>query len=313
MAPATRPQALCSGPWADLAPEDLESLDLDHVRWLDEAAFEEMVEDPAWIESVSRRAEARAGHDAGVGSHCAAVDAVTMEAMAGFGLSAHAEADLTAAAERVAAQRRTHEVTLVTIVAELVSRGIKAPEGLSRTDWLRRHDPSLTAGQAKALATVGTALTDARWARLRLLVATQQVTVGNAAQIIDFHTRTAPVADPDDLTTALGDLTDQAPRLRPEELARLARHHTEQIRPPRDEPDDEDRLDHQRRAARGLWFTQPTPTGMVGMRGVLDPEAAAILKAAIDPLAAPTPVTDEHGRTTTPDDRTPARCRWMPC
>ncbi|XGX78845.1 hypothetical protein LQK93_01640 [Terrabacter sp. BE26] len=308
VAPATRPQALCSGPWADLAPEDLESLDLDHVRWLDEAAFEEMVEDPAWIDSVCARHEAREAREEAAGRP-GAVDAVTLEAMAGFGLTRHAEADLTAAAERVAAQRRTHEVTLVTIVAELVSRGIKAPEGLSRSDWLRRHDPTLTAGHAKALVTVGTALTEARWARLRLLVATQQVTVGNAAQIIDFHTRTRSVADPEDLATALGDLTDQAPRLRPEELARLARHHTEQIRPPRDEPHDEDRLDHKRREARGLWFTQPNATGMVGMRGTLDPEAAAILKAAIDPLSAPTPVTDEHGTLLARDERTTARRR----
>ena len=288
-----------------MSPEALESLDLDHVQWLDAAGYEEMIDDPTWIESVDQRAEARTAQDAGLGSQPAAVDAITLQAMAGLGLATHGTADLTAAAERVAAQRRTHEVTLVSIVAELVSRGIEAPDGLSRTDWLRHHDPSLTAGQAKAFVTVGTALTDARWARLRLLVATQQVTVGNAAQIIDFDTRTRPVADPGDLTTALTDLTAQAPRLRPEELARLVRHHTEQIRPPRDE----DRLDRGRRQARGLWFTQPNPTGMVGMRGVLDPEAAAILKAAIDPLAAPAPVTDEQGRTVTPDERTPARRR----
>jgi hypothetical protein len=191
------------------------------------------------------------------------------------------------------------------IVSELVSRGIEAPSGLSRADWLRSHDPSLTAGQAKAFVTVGTALADARWARLRLLVVTQQVTVGHAAQIVDFDARTRPVADATDLDTALADLTEQAPQLRPEELARLVRHHTEQIRPPRDE----DRLGRGRHQARGLWFTQPTATGMVGLRGVLDPEGAAVLKAAIDPLSAPAPETDDHGRTITPDDRTPARRR----
>jgi hypothetical protein len=210
-----------------------------------------------------------------------------------------------AATERVAAQRRGLEVALVTLVSELVARGVDAPGGLSRVDWLRSLDASLTAGQAKAFVTVGTALADRRWARLRMLVATQQVTVGNAAQVIDFEERVAPVADPDDLHTAVTDLTAQAGVLRPEELARLARHHTEQVRPPRDE----DTLDQGRRQARGLWFTPPTKTGMVGLRGMLDPEGAAILQAAIDPLAAPRPVKDEHGHTTAPDERTPARRR----
>lgn len=317
-APEMRPPATPSGPWAfelrerAASPDGLASLDaidLDQPRWLDQSGLEQgTTDDPAWVEAACARHEARERQDAARGVDQGAVDAVTIEAMAGFGLTGHAGAELTAAAEQIAALRRTHEVTLVTILTELVARGIDAPDGLSRTDWLRRHDPTLTAGQAKAFVTVGTALTEARWARLRLLVATQQITVGNAAQIIDFHTRNQPVADPDDLHTALGDLTAQAPQLRPEELACLARHHTEQIRPPHDDHDD-DRRDQKRRDARGLWFTHPTATGMVGMRATLDPEAAAILKAAIDPLAAPDPVHDEACRTVARDSRAPARRR----
>ena len=136
-----------------------------------------------WIEATAERA-ARRDEDCGNSDR---QDAIAVDAVAGLPLHTHADADLTAAAERVAHQRRNHEVTLVNIVSELVSRGIDAPGGLSRVDWLRSHDASLTAGQAKAFVTVGTALADARWARLRLLVATQQVTVGNAAQIVDFH------------------------------------------------------------------------------------------------------------------------------
>lgn len=308
VAPAARPERRAAGPWSGLAAADgdsLEQLDLRHPRWLDAGDYEQMVDDPAWVEATSARAGASAGVDAGGVASAGVDEAIVVEAAAGLGLTRHAEAELTAAAERVARQRRTHEVTLVTIVSELVSRGIEAPDGLSRTDWLRSHDPSLTAGQARAFVTVGTALAEARWARLRLLVATQQVTVGNAAQIVDFDQRTSPVADPDDLTTALADLTDQAPQLRPEELARLVRHHSEQVRPPRDE----DRLDRGRREARGLWFTPPNATGMVGLRGVLDPEGAAVLRSAIDPLSIPCPEKDEHGHTVTPDDRTPARRR----
>ncbi len=208
-------------------------------------------------------------------------------------------------AEQVARGRMTHDVTLVTLVSELVARGTQIPGGLTLIDWLRSLDPALTAGQAKAFVTVATAITQPRWAQLRLLVATQQVTVATRPRSSTSTPAPRPVADPDDLTTALTDLTGQAPTLRPEELARLVRHHTEQVRPPRDE----DRLDRGRREARGLWFDPPTVTGMVGLRGVLDPEGAAIVKAAIDPLAAPAPTTDEHGRTVEADDRSPARRR----
>ena len=289
------------GPWSGLSAPSLDALDLGAAEALSDAEWDEMVADPHWIEATAARAEARVG-DRGDSDR---QEAIAVQAVAGFGLDSHASADLEAAAERVAHQRRNHEVTLVTIISELVSRGIDAPDGLSRVDWLRSHDPSLTAGQARAFVTVGAALAEARWARLRLLVATQQVTVGNAAQIVDFEGRTAPVADEEDLTTALDDLTDQARQLRPEELSRLVRHHAEQVRPPRDE----DALDRGRRDARGLWFTQPNDTGMVGLRGVLDPEGAAILKSAIDPLSIPSPETDEQGRTVRPDDRTPARRR----
>ncbi|TQM54586.1 HNH endonuclease signature motif containing protein [Humibacillus xanthopallidus] len=301
VAPQVRPVTSPRGPWSGVPAEVLDSIDPQGLEPLTETEWLAMVDDPDWIEATAARA---ATWDSDR-SRADARQAVQLDAVVGRSLTAHADTDLAAAAERVAAQRATLEVTLVTIVSELVSRGVDTPDGLSRVDWLRRHDPSLTAAQAKALVTVGTALTDPRWAHLRLLVTTGQVTAGNAAQILDFHTRTAPVADDGDLTTALTDLTDQARQLRPEELARLVRHHTEQITPPRDQDD----LDHRRRTARGLWFTPPNATGMVGLRGTLDPEGAAILKSAIDPLSLPHPERDEHGHTITADDRTPARRR----
>src|SRR5690242_3584938 len=39
VSPAARPKVRPSGPWADLAPEALDSLDLDRVQWLDEAGY----------------------------------------------------------------------------------------------------------------------------------------------------------------------------------------------------------------------------------------------------------------------------------
>lgn len=228
-----------------------------------------------------------------------------VDAIAGRPLDRHGEVEVLVAAEQVAALRGQHDVMLVNLVAELEARGVESPGGLSRLDWLRSLDPGLSAGQAKAFLTVARALTQPEWAELAARVTLQHVTVGKAAQIIDFHERTAPVADPGDLATAVADLIEQAGTVTPENLARLARHHGEQVRPPRDE----DRLDAGRQAARGLWFAQPNATGMVAMRATLDPEAAAILKSAIDPLSVPCPTKDEHGRTFEPDPRTPAKRR----
>ncbi|MER7071183.1 DUF222 domain-containing protein [Terrabacter sp. NPDC000476] len=290
--------------------------------------FEAMVDDPDWLRAMDAYADHRAEQIAR-GTYTPTFEpdvGIQTDALLGAPLTRHHAPDLTRMAEWVTHQRASHEITLLGILTELTARGTQPPEGLSRIDWLRAHDATLTAGQARAFTTVATAFADTcthadtsptdagtpgmndnasgRWARLRLLVTTGLVTVAKAAQIIDFHTRTAPVADPDDLTTALTDLTEHATRLRPEELAQLVRHHTEQIRPPRDE----DALDRRRRNARGLWFDQPTPTGMVGMRATLDPEAAAILHAAIDPLSAPAPTTDEQGHTEL-DERTAAHRR----
>ena len=228
-----------------------------------------------------------------------------VDAGLGFPLHGHRGSDVHTVAEQVAAARGTADVQLVTLLADLERRDLPAPDGLSRTDWLRSLAPGLTGAQAKAFATVARAMTDPAWRDLTARVHLQQVTVPAAAAILDFHTRVAPAADPDDLQVALTDLTQQAPTLTLEALHRLARHHTEQVRPPRDE----DRLDAGRKASRELWFGQPATNGMVSFRGRLDPEGAAIVKSAIDALARPRPDTDEHGSTIAPDPRTPATRR----
>ena len=229
--------------------------------------------------------------------------------------------------------------------------------GLSRVDWLRQVDPTLTASAAKAVVTCAAAFNQPRWAQLREAVTGERVTpespgehrgahgdgdgakpadqapgadrtdgdlagggsgstgsgssaarvtVGKAAQVIDFHTRLRPVADPDDLHQAVAHLTEQAPGLRWEQLAKLARELADQVRPPK-EADDHDQ---KRRDGRGLWFTGPNAAGMVGMTGTLDPEGAAIIKSAIDPLSAPCPLTDEAG-VRIEDDPRPAHQRRM--
>ena len=296
-----------AGPWSDV-PGPLDDLDLSTVRWATESEMALLVDDPGWVDAVAARAHARA-LDGNRGASHGFIAPVLIDAVVGMSLHHHGADELTRAAEWIARERMNHDVMLVNVIAELESRGVEPPHGLSRVDWLRQHDPSLTAGAARAIVRVGAAVAESQWGRLRMLVTTQQVTVAHAAQIIEFRERTIPVADPDDLTAALGDLQEQATRLRPEELATLVRQHTEQIRPHPNHATDDDARDEGRRRARGLWFSQPNATGMVGMRGVLDPEAAAILKSAIDPLSMPCPAKDERGPTLAPDPRTPARRR----
>jgi hypothetical protein len=258
-------------------------------------------EDPGWVESVAVRAEA--AYAAGGGDSQPV--AVLAEALVGMPLHRHQPMELDRAAELIASQRASQDVMLVNVLAELESRGTAAPDGLSRTDWLRGLDPTLSAGAARAFVRVGTAVAEPRWQQLRGLVTTQQLTVGQAAQIIEFEERTAPVADPEELNLALADLMSQARVLRSEELSTLVRHHAEQMRPPADE----EALDEGRRGARGLWFAQPNAAGMVAMRGTLDPEAAAVIKSAVDPLSLPCPTRDEHGHLVERDPRSPARRR----
>ncbi|OFE16395.1 hypothetical protein BA895_18895 [Humibacillus sp. DSM 29435] len=231
------------------------------------------------------------------------------------------ETDLLESVTQLGAVQHHREVNLVRLVTQLEARGGASPGGLSRVDWLRTVDPTLTASAAKAVVTCGAAFNEPRWAQLREAVtggtagdtaaAGQQtqsgrVTVGKAAQVIDFHTRLKPVADPYDLEQAVTHLTEQAPGLRWEQLARLARELSDQVRPPKDAEEH----DQKRRDGRGLWFTGPNAAGMVGLSGTLDPEGAATLKAAIDPLSAPRPLTDSDG-VRIEDDPRPAHQRRM--
>lgn len=257
---------------------------------------------------------------------------VLADAGIGSSLRHHDSAELATAVEHLAAVRADHDVMLVNLIAELSEREIDPPGGLRLIDWLRAHDPGLSLGTARELTLVGQALPLPRWAGLRARVSMQHVSVAAAAVIIRFHDANEPVADPEDLAAAVRDLMGQAHRCRTEELARMARALGEQIKPPPGgldiEPDSlvdgcsVDRVrqaigeaaalstDTARQAARQLDFSAPSATGMVTMTGRLDPEAAAIIRAAIDPGSTPCPTRDDKGNVLERDLR-PATQRRM--
>ena len=235
------------------------------------------------------------------------------------------ETDLLDTVSVLGQLRQARDLILLRVVTELEARGVDSPGGLSRVDWLRAVDPSLTAAAAKAVVTVASAAAAAagqdpspfedaattarRAVREELLsrVGDGSVPVDNAAQILELGERLHAVADPGELTQAMEHLTERAGSLRAEELARACRHHADELRPPQDLDD----LDDARRGARGLWFSQPTKTGMVNLKAVLDPENAAIVKGAIDPLAAPRPLRDEDTRAVIEPDPRPAHQRRL--
>lgn len=206
-------------------------------------------------------------------------------------LSPFDDSDLFVAAAELSRLHHATEVGIVQVVAELASRDLDCPGGLSWVDWLRQHHPGLTAGQAKAITTVGQAAGERRWDELTGQVRAGAITVGQAAQIIGFRERLHRVADPEALDEALADLTAKAATLPADHLAKWVRHHTETITPPADLGG----LDAARRASRGLWFDRPCANGMVTGRFTLDPEGAAVVQSAIDPLSAPRPVMGLDG------------------
>lgn len=225
--------------------------------------------------------------------------------LGGLPLTPFSETELWDAAAELARLQQASERGLVHVIAELTERGVECPGGLSPVDWLRGQHPGLTAGHARAIVAVGQACREPRWGELTGLVRSGAVTVAAAAQVIGFHERVHLVADPDELDAAIAELTSRAASLPAERLARWVRHHTETLIPPRDSAG----LDTARRASRGLWFDPPCATGMVAGRFTLDPEGAAIVRAAIDPLAAPRPALGPDGRVLEPDPRTPATRR----
>jgi len=105
---------------------------------------------------------------------------------------------------------------------------------------------------------------------------------------------------------AEGELVGWADRFDAQQLARLGQHILTVVAPEIGEAHDAEALERQEQQARRrreLFFT-PDGQGTVHVRGRLTDEAAAIVRAALDPLAAPLPRTADG-----PDPRTAGQRR----
>ena len=199
--------------------------------------------------------------------------------------------------------RATIESQQVAVMAEARSRGLGAEDGLSQVDWAMRAAPGMSSQQAAQLDRVAAAGDDGRLSQVSTAVADLVLPLDRAAQIVRFHTEVRGLADPVELDEITGHLVTGSSGLHgmtSRQLAIAIRHASQLLRPARDL----EREEETRRAHRAL-YRSGGPAGMSTYRVVLDPEGAAILDAAIDPLSRPQRDPD----TNDPDPRSPAARR----
>lgn len=137
------------GVWRHVEPGAPVEQHPSEIAWSDWDALDVDGADAEWLAAASARALAPERSEP---------VAVKIDAMTGMALARHGDTELTAAIEELAALRAQHDVMLVNVLAEVESRGLDVPDGLSRTDWLRSLDPGLTPGQAKDFVTVARAV-----------------------------------------------------------------------------------------------------------------------------------------------------------
>ncbi len=200
------------------------------------------------------------------------------------------EAGVGDAIEQAQAVRELAHSLCAVLAGEVTARGLGAQEGLSRNDWVAAHAPVLEGAGAAELTAVGAVLGEPRWRELAQKVRSGAATVAKAAVVVRFHDDVVAVAEREHLDAVVDAMVDQVEVLGVRELRRLVRQARVGLRPPEQVEDEEARL----RAGRALSRVGRS-AGLVEYRLRLDPEGAAVLDAAIDPLARPRPDLDWSG------------------
>lgn len=206
------------------------------------------------------------------------------------------------------------------VVGEAVERGLPGDAGYSATDWTTRHLGRAVPAPAPhhAASVVRLAAAEARdSADLRLVfdrLSSRELSVSKADQLVRFHEEVEAVADAELLSRDMarivegasddGVLADATGAARVRGLTdRQLRVLLRRARPLLQPAADLDR--DQERAQRGrALFKVAGAAGLAEYRWLLEPEAAAIVDAAIAGLSAPQPSDDG-----TPDPRPAARRR----
>jgi hypothetical protein len=215
---------------------------------------------------------------------------------------------LTAVRDLETWSRRLYAAKLA-VTAELHTRGVATTHGATSTAVLLRQLLRISPGQARrriadaravrpAVALTGEVLAPV------LPVAAAAVESGVISDqhllVIRRTVERLPSAVDDAVRAGVeSQLVDHATQFDPVQLVKLAQRVRAHLDP------DGTLLDERQAVARRELSFVPDLDGTVVIRGRLDAEAAAIVQAALDPLAAPLPA-DGHG---VKDPRTPARRR----
>ena len=187
----------------------------------------------------------------------------------------------------------------VGLVQEAESRGVIAESAsASGADWLRAHSFHLEPGEASRVVKLAHLCAQPRNQVLAAAVAGGTVTVRKAMTALGQLRQVEHDLDPGGREQALGWLTQMAQSGHNAHVIAVGRRLMALVGADRALEHDEDRL----RTLNSLRMW-PLGNGMTAVSGRLDPEAAAVLAAALDPLSAPNPCSENGGRDPRPADR----------
>ncbi|MBQ1016688.1 DUF222 domain-containing protein [Micromonospora sp. D93] len=184
-------------------------------------------------------------------------------------------------------QQRLAAVTL-TLIREIDGRGTARAQGASSTAvWLRER-LRLTIPAARRLVDDATAL-DTGKPGIRQALADGHITLDQARVIADTVPTVQTTAGTEAADKAVSLLTDWAGQFDPTQLRKLGTRILDHVAPDIADAAAQAALDAEaRRATRDRHLTLSEQTdGRLRLTGTLDTEAAGLLRAAIDPLTAP--------------------------
>jgi len=187
----------------------------------------------------------------------------------------------------------------VALVQEAESRGVvdQSPSPSSAA-WLMEHSFHLEPGEASKIVKVAHLCLLPKNQIMAAAVAGGTVTVRKAMTVFGQLSQVEDHLAPGKREEALGSLTLMAQTGYDREVIAVGRALMALLGADRALDDDEDKL--RRHSSLSLC---PLENGMTRISGRLDPESAAVLTAALDPLSAPNPCDANGGRDPRPADR----------
>ncbi|MEU5904745.1 DUF222 domain-containing protein [Micromonospora sp. NPDC047527] len=198
------------------------------------------------------------------------------------------ERDLIAALDATHRLQQRLAAVQLALVRELDGRGTAVAQGASSTTVWLRHRLRLDVASARRLVGLAASV-DAAPPAVRSALATGAVTVEQARVIADTAATVSTSAGPEVAGKAVGVLVEWAAQFDPSLLRRMGARILDHVAPDVADVAAATALAAEAaRAARDRHVTiSEQAGGRLRLAGTLDAEAAALLRAAIDPLSAP--------------------------